>query len=194
MLTQELEQFVDGWLYKAERIHDDNAEECYEKFFTLFIVFNRLYAAAAFELDRRGTIKLPGKNLPDKRGATEYTLKLIGTEAFDDLYDGQLRPHVEDIIRLMDLEWFNIILGRPHGNRQPEKDRELLARLRSTSSETRALAILELIYQVRCNLFHGHKGVDPMQAELLRPVNRILVAVIGSLRTALDPRYPSAPR
>lgn len=189
MLTQELEQFVDGWLYKAERIHDDNAKECYEKFFTLFIVFNRLYAAATFELDRRGTIQLNRGNLPDKKGAIEYTLKLIGTDAFDLLYNGQLRPHVEDIIILMDMEWFNIMLSRPHGNPRPDDDRKLLARLRSTSSETRALAILELIYQIRCNLFHGHKGVDPMQAELLRPVNRMLVAVIGSLRTALDPRY-----
>ena len=189
MLTPELEQFVDGWLRKADDIHEDNEERCYERFFTLFIVFNRLYAAATFELDRRGTIKLGRGQLPDKIGATEYTLQLIGLDSFDALYHQQLQPHVEDIIKLMEQERFAIKLSIPHGRRQPKPDQKLLTELKSTESKTRAMAILDLIYSVRCNLFHGHKGVNPVQVELLRPVNQILVAVIRSLRTALDPRY-----
>jgi Uma2 family endonuclease len=42
------------------------------------------------------------------------------------------------------------------GNPQRQKDLELLSRLRSTSRDDRANAILELIYSIRCNMFHGH--------------------------------------
>lgn len=186
MLSSELEQFVDGWLERANNYSDDCVEDCYNKFFTLFVIFNRLYAEATFELNRRGKIILkPNGLLNDRKGATEYTLELITIDDFERLYAERLAINVNVIADLIESELFFIKLSNPDGNRQPEKDRILLADLRS-SDEKRALAVLDLIYTVRCNLFHGHKAFQPVQAELLRPVTALLVEVINSLHCALN--------
>ena len=186
MLSPELERFVSGWLAKADQYSDKSIEDCYDKFFTLFVVFNRLYAEATFELARRGDIKLPSNRaLPDRKGATEYTLELIGISSFQKLYDERLARDVNKIADLIDKERFFIKLSTPDGNRQSEKDQALLAELRS-SGKTRALAILDVIYTVRCNLFHGHKAFQPVQVELLRPVIALLAQIIESLHKALD--------
>jgi hypothetical protein len=173
MLNWEFGRFTEAWLERADGYNDD-LNGCYDKFFTLFVVFNRLYSEATFELDKRGIITLPkNRPLPDKKGATEYTLELIGLEKFEEIYAEKLAPHVETVARLIDEEVFYIRFSSPEGERQPERDRELLGELRS-SGRTRALAVLELVYRVRCNLFHGHKAFNSVQLELLRPVNVIL--------------------
>ena len=186
MLSGEIERFVVQWIERSRQYTDTDIDGCYDKFFTLFVVFNRLYAEATFELARQGSITLqPNRPLPDKKGATEYTLEAIGLRRFEDLYRYHLVGPVEIITGLIDEERFFIRLSSPNGDRQPEKDRALLQELRSTG-KTRALAILEVIYKVRCNLFHGHKSFQPVQTELLKPVNCILGHVINSLHQRLQ--------
>lgn len=185
MLTAEFERFMEAWMTRARGYGDENQDGCFDKFFTLFVVFNRLYSEATFELNRRGTITLPrNRPLPDKKGATEYTLEVIGLDRFDQIYDTHLAQKVEIIAQLIDQEVFYIRLSSPEGERQPEKDRALLADLRARG-KTRALAVLELVYKVRCNLFHGHKAFHPIQLELLRPVNHILEHIVGALHESL---------
>jgi hypothetical protein len=186
VLSPELERFVSEWLVKANQYSSGSIEDCYDKFFTLFVIFNRLYAEATFELARRGVVKLqPNKSLPDRKGATDHTLGLIGLPAFQELYSKRLAPYAEEIAILIDGGRFFIKLSAPDGNRQPDKDAALLAELRSTG-KTRAFAVLDLVYTVRCNLFHGHKAFQPIQVELLRPTIAILSAVIESLHLALN--------
>lgn len=184
MLSSELERFIDNWLFKAEQYSNTSVEECYDKFFTLFVVFNRLYAEATFELARRGEAEInQNRSLPDKDGATKYTLKMIGVSNFQALYDTHLSISVNEIAQLIAEERFYILLSKPNGNPQPNRDRQLLMELQS-SGKKRSLAILKLIYAIRCNLFHGHKGFEPVQVELLRPTITILAAVINSLHEA----------
>lgn len=186
MLSPELERFVSEWLAKANQYSERSIDNCYDKFFTLFVVFNRLYAEATFEMARSGRITLqPNRSLPDRRGATDYTLELITLTHFQTLYAERLAPNAEVIANLIENNRFFIKLSAPDGNRQPEKDRALLAELRS-SGKTRALAVLDVIYTVRCNLFHGHKAFQPVQVELLLPVIALLTAVIESLHRALN--------
>jgi hypothetical protein len=154
MLSPEFERFISGWLDKADQYSVTSTDDCYDKFFTLFVVFNRLYAEATFDLARRGVITLQAnKSLPDRKGATEYTLEVISIDAFQALYDARLVHAVGEIANLIDNEHFFIKLSTPDGNRQPVEDQVLLAHLRS-SGKTRALAVLDLIYTIRCNLFH----------------------------------------
>ena len=185
MLSPELDRFCNQWLAKSARYRETSVQGCYDKFFTLFVVFNRLYAEATFELARRGEIRLqPNRPLSDKKGATEYTLKMIGIGQLQNLYETRLSDHVQEIGRLIEAERFNIKLSVPNGERQRNKDLVLLAGLRSTG-ERRLLAILDLVYSVRCNMFHGHKAFRPIQVALLRPTIAILTAVIGALRQSL---------
>lgn len=185
MTSPELQRFCDEWLAKAEQYADASVHDCYDKFFTLFVVFNRLYAEGTFELARRRQVALqPHRALPDRKGATEHTLMILGLPRFEELYRTRLEPEVSTIANLIDRERFYIKLSLPDGDRQREKDLALLAGLRSTG-KTRALAILDVVYSVRCNMFHGHKGFHRVQVELLQPTIRVLYQVTQALRPAL---------
>jgi len=186
MLSPEFSRFCNQWIERANRYGDQSIDDSYDKFFTCFVVFNRLYAEATFELARRGEITLPpNRPLPDKKGATDYTLKTIGIQAFQSLYDTSLAPHAQVIENLIDTEQFYIKLSSPNGDRQRDKDLELLAALRS-DGERKFLALLETVYTIRCNLFHGHKGFQQVQTTLLRPTTAILCHVIEALRNELS--------
>ena len=184
MLSPELERFYNEWLQKADHYTDDSIESCYDKFFTLFVVFNRLYAEATFVLARRGQISIQGNRpLPDRKGATEYTLLFIGQSGFDSMYETELSHQVSALCSLIDNEQFYIKLSSPNGDRQRAKDEALLMGLRA-KGKTRALAILDAVYSIRCNLFHGHKAFQEVQVALLQPTIRILHALIGALYRA----------
>jgi hypothetical protein len=184
MLSPEFERFYHEWLQKAELYTDDSIESCYDKFFTLFVVFNRLYAEATFELMRRGQISIQANRpLPDRRGATEFTLLFIGQAAFDLLYETELLQSVAALCSLIENEQFYIKLSSPNGERQREKDEALLVELRA-KGKTRALAILDAVYSIRCNLFHGHKAFQEVQVDLLQPTIKVLRELIGALHRA----------
>jgi hypothetical protein len=72
------------------------------------------------------------------------------------------------------------------GVRMPDADHDLLAGLESRSRNRRAHAVLEVLYAIRCNMFHGHKGFEPIQLELLRPAVLLLQSTINVLYRALD--------
>ena len=182
MISPELDRFCTEWLAKAAQYNNESIASCYDKFFTLFVVFNRLYAEATFALARRGEIKLaPNRPLPDRKGATEYTLAFIGQERFQRLYGDKLVPYVNDIARMIEDAEFYIKLSAPNGDRQRDKDLVLLEHLRSTG-KTQALATLDVLYSIRCNLFHGHKSFHPVQVRILTPTIGILSDIIDLLR------------
>ncbi len=183
MLSPQFQQFCTNWLVKAEAYNEGTIEGCCDKFFTLFVVFNRLYAEATFELARREVVQIaPNRSLPDRKGATEFTLQFIGQAEFDNL-SGKIDQPVRELIRLIDQGQFYIKLSVPNGGHQPGADIKLLQALRSRG-KTRALAVLDAVYSIRCNLFHGHKAFDPVQIELLRPTIHIMQAVIEALLAA----------
>ena len=187
MLSPEIERFCTEWLAKAAQYNDDNVEGCYDKFFTLFVVFNRLYAEATFELARQGQISIsPNRSLPDRKGATEYTFAFIGQTAFDHFFNEHLTAPVDALAMLIEQERFYIKLSILNGDPQRDKDLLLLRDLRS-SGDTRALAVLDLVYSVRCNLFHGHKAFQPIQIALLKPTMTILYHMIRALQRAHTP-------
>ncbi len=76
------------------------------------------------------------------------------------------------ICTIIELEKFNIILD--WGTVQGQRDLELLENLRASGRQTKGTAILSLFYHIRCNMFHGHKGFEERQRELLVPTNRLL--------------------
>lgn len=190
MLSQELERFYKDWRKKADRYNKEEISDYYDKFFTLFVVFNRLYTEATFELARRGEITLKSdKPLPDRKGATKYTLKIIGPDRFQTLYMSKLATQVAILEQYINDETFYIKLSVPDGEPQRDKDVELLKQLRKTGEE-KYLAILDLVYTIRCNMFHGHKSFTPVQIALLEPTISILRAVIEELYSVLNPGQP----
>jgi hypothetical protein len=73
------------------------------------------------------------------------------------------------------------------GEPRPEEDRKLLNNLRSDNKQWKVSALLDIIYSVRCNMFHGHKGFDRVQIDILIP----LTILLDKLTTLLYERLSS---
>ena len=58
--------------------------------------------------------------------------------------------------------------------------------IESSSRNQLAKAALEALYAIRCNMFHGQKGFDLAQLELLRPAVLLLEKTVEVLYRGLD--------
>ena len=180
-LSPEFTEFYSSWMAKARSYSASDAKQCFDKFFTLYVLFNRLYAEATFRLARNEQIRLANRDrFPDAQAAKEYLLQYLGARNLLQALNandvsvcalGSLRRHLRE-------GNFALKLDMVTGAQRPTEDAGLLQRLESANQNTQAGAILEAIYAVRCNLFHGHKGYNPVQIELLQPMIDILEMII----------------
>jgi len=184
MITAEMERFYRTWLDKANSYTGRNLSDLYDKAFTLFALYNRLYAEATFRLARAGTVILQAnRGFPDKAGATKHSLTFIGADHLNAVLsnDPLCRQAFDELVDLIENEVFYIKLSMPDASPQRDEDLELLNKLRSRGYKQKMEALLEVIYSVRCNMFHGSKGYEYTQTALLRPVIILLDKVIQIL-------------
>ena len=195
MLSAEFSDFYRSWNRKAEEYGTQELRQCFDKFFTLFVIYNRLYAEATFLLARRGIIILGRRSssgrrntFPDSLAAKNYVRQYLGSENLMSQLesDTQSNEAINTIIYLIETEQFYIRLDMVSGSRQRQEDLRLLDSLRSTDKAVKARAILDFIYSIRCNMFHGHKGFDEIQVEILRPAIIILQKIVRLLYEKLS--------
>ena len=183
-ISPEFQQFYERWIAKANRYTTDTTEDCFDKFFTLFVTYNRLYVSATFLLGQRDP-KMAKRwtSFPDGKAATNYALQYVGSGRFTATLeaDQDVERAIAKIKKLLREERFYIKLHMVTGQRQRNKDLELLKALCSNNRNTRGRAILEVIYNIRCNMFHAQKRFHPVQMELLRPAIVILQKVVWVL-------------
>lgn len=154
----------------------------------MFVIYNRLYARATFELARRpGSGVRLGRSFPVGKAAREYVgIYLNNANLIDSLEsDPASSEAIEAIKTFLDQGRFFIKLHRLNGTRQPDEDRALLRKFSSNSKDQRAEAVLDFLYSVRCNLFHGHKAFEGVQLEVMRPANLLLFRVVEMLFSRL---------
>ena len=152
-------------------------------------MYNRLYAELTLSLARTGKIQLPRFGFPDGRAAKEYVHNYLSTkDIWSNLQnDDQCQQAVSTIRQLLENQVFVIKLDRLSGEPRPEKDKKLLEDLRSENQHRKVGALLDIIYSVRCNMFHGHKGFDRVQIDILVP----LTILLDKLTTLLYERLGS---
>ena len=191
-LNSDFKVLCNRWQEKAKKYNNNDINQLYDKFFTLYVVYNMLYSEAAAYLHRkaieenRQEYKLDGDNFPDKNAATKYVLDLLtSTGLMQSLESISTTKQAIDKLKLV-IPNFSICSDPIFGKSQPEKDDKLISNLNSSSTDENARAILHLIYQVRCNMFHGRKGVDSVQKELLIPLTVLLEKIIAELYQKLD--------
>jgi hypothetical protein len=190
MLNKEFHEFFHVWREKAaSHGHDLRGE--FDRFFTLFVIYNRLYAEATFELARRpgSGVRLGANKLfPDGKAARVYVGQYLGNEHLIDVVEGDAgcADAIQSIITFLDEGRFFIKLHRVNGTRQVAEDQELSRKFRSHSKNQRAEAVLDFVYSVRCNLFHGHKSFKAIQLQVIRPANALLLALIEMLFERLN--------
>lgn len=189
MLSPESTEFYNSWRRKAdERAQENTLAALFDAYFSHYVVFNRLYAEATFTLARTGAISIPRTSFPDAKGAKEYGLQLVTARRFLRGIEGDRESVAARaaIIELIDRGTFAIKLDMIHGTPQRGLDIDLLRDLRSGGCAQKSKAILDLLYSIRCNMFHGYKGFAPIQADLLRPAITLLRRCSEILFTKLN--------
>ena len=172
MVPPRLNEFYNNWMAKSE-VHGGNTLAAhFDRFISLYVIFSSLYLHVMTELTLSGH-ELP-KLYKDKKAATDYVAQYLKAKYYvTKLLDDEMsRNNMAQICTLIENEEFHIILE--YGNANRDLDLELLTFLRSRNSQERAKAILSLFYHIRCNLFHGNKGFEERQRNLLLPVNHLL--------------------
>ncbi len=172
MTTIQFDLFYQNWLAKADNYGNDDLADQFDKFISLYVVFNSLYMEVVNALSAAGE-KMP-KDYKDKKAATDYVYNYLKSKFYLEnlLNDQESVDSLTSICDIIENKRFNIILDL--GEPRRDLDLELLSYLRSNSSQEKAKAILSLLYHIRCNMFHGQKGFEERQRELLTPVILLL--------------------
>jgi hypothetical protein len=193
MLSQEFKDFYSNWMHKACSYKAQELQSAFDRFLTLYIIYNRLYAEATFRLDRRGQLKLATRtSFPDRDAATDYVSQYLGAQNLMQSLesDPTCGEAIRDVIALLtgpvSGHQFHIKLDKIDGSLQRHEDLELLNRIQSKSAAESAGGLLDFIYSVRCNLVHAHKGFEPVQIEVIRPATVLLTKTIEVLYERLD--------
>lgn len=188
-LSDHFKQFHLRWMTKARRHDQEGLQHSFDRFFTLYVIFNHLYAEATIELARRGQVRIQNRNsFPDSEAAQEYVVQFLGANRLLQQLssDSSVQAALLSLQNQVCNGGFNFKLNMVTGEAQPDEDADLCRRLTGDNRNEKAAAILETLYAVRCNMFHGRKGFNLIQQTLLDPLNIILERIIDILYRVLD--------
>lgn len=188
-MENESVDFCKKWLDKAKVIDDTSLGGAFDKLFTLYVAYNRLYTEVTFRLASTGVIRLENKDyFPDAQAARDYVVVFLKSGFIEEelLKDDQCRDAIDTFKEILKFHEFNIKLNPVTAQADPFADEDLLKRFDSNSKDTRMKAITDFIYSVRCNAFHGQKSYEQSQLRVLRPVNTILEKLCSLLFSRLS--------
>ena len=152
------EDFLDSYerlLNKANSYATGNLADCFDKFSTLFTLYNLQYNYVA-----------KSKNIKkdDNYKAIGLIKKFIDCKSFCE--KSIIDNKSAEIIRLIEDGAFYL--------KNVPIDSEVVKKMKSTDFEERTKGILEALYYVRCNLVHGDKTFTDDQRRILNPCIVIL--------------------
>jgi hypothetical protein len=184
MINQEIRSFCENWIAKANAYENNNLQHVFDKFFTLFVVYNRLYVEATFRMSNNGEINIRNRNsFPDPQAAKHYVIQYLTSNSINEAFnaDENCLQAVERLKAIIRNHEFNIKLNMVTGIPEREKDLELLSKMESNHTDRKIKAIADFIYSIRCNVFHAQKGYVQNQINVLNPVNTVLNKLIDLL-------------
>jgi hypothetical protein len=182
-LEEVFDQFFESWWKKKCLNYDGNQlSDYYDLFFSRFVTFNALYDSLIKLCEKLGMLE-PKRNKKSEvisRGEKEKALILIKILPQEVLRELLKEPSVlnrrESLIQLLEARMF--LISDKEEDVIKSKDILILNHLKSKKNNTRFLGLLETIYHVRCNMFHGSKGFKESQKRLLEPLNSILFQIV----------------
>jgi hypothetical protein len=169
-IPQDIIEFVLRWRRKGQRYNYDRLEDCFDGFFTAFVLYNFLYDLICdYERSR-----FPQTG--DRKRATEVVRQFLGSDALSS--DPNIRAHALAIKGTVESGTLYV--------RDAVWDAKRVRSLGSSDPVEWAQSVLDILYQIRCNTFHGSKSFNEDQRVILIPCIRILEAVNDMLieRTA----------
>lgn len=161
-LPSHVSDFVDRWTEKREAYKEKTLNDCFDRFFTSFVIYNFLY----------GWLSQPESysKWSDREKATKIPKKYLGA---DILYKNkELQAAAKQIAGFIAENQFTL--------KNSDADKKTLEKLKSTNKEQWCVGLMEAVYQVRCNTFHGSKGFEDRQQDLLNPCT-LIVEIVSDL-------------
>src|SRR3990172_2104801 len=155
-IPEEMVQFILRWQGKVRRYDYDQLEHCFDGFFTAFVLYNILYDIIC----EHNQNQYPQTR--DRWRAIEVVPDFLGADSI--ATDPDIRTNASAIKDLIELTFYI--------RRDVRWDREKINALGSNNSEIWAKGLLEILYQIRCNTFHGHKSYREEQKQILVPCIR----------------------
>jgi hypothetical protein len=148
-------------------------QDAFDQFFTLFVAFNRLYSYTA-QVAGQG-------NAGDRRMATRLFAEIVGHQTLLRAITSDGGADIELLRQLIEPNGSFFLISGPNPDiPDTERNADLHRRLGNVSACVAAEAVLEYLYQVRCNMFHGSKGFEDRQLQLLQPCLRVLRRVVDA--------------
>lgn len=178
-MRPETKEFIDNWDLKLSQIKNENDQlkELYDKFTTLFTIYNRYYNEAfyQFQMDK----KLTKSRYSDFEKATTIVLEFLSADSLINSFN-ENQKEIDDLCMLIENQIFhiNLVDGEP----SEETDKQLLENLKSVSPVVKGKAVLSAIYNVRCNIVHGYKDFQEYQRLIVEPLIKLLETVIELLK------------
>ncbi|WP_462159809.1 hypothetical protein [Pseudoalteromonas sp. GB56] len=189
-----LSSFINIWLRKAENTDTGPLEGVFDKFFTLWVAYNRLYEEAAHILINQNHPLY--RRFISRRGARVFSpppdrmAAIDGVEAF--CGRANLRSLIENspmalggatnIYDALSYGGFYIHTNYETGEPDIEKDQSLVSKARTGCHKS----LLSIIYQARCNLFHGQKSFTENQRPLVEGMSAVISILIRCLLDSIE--------
>jgi hypothetical protein len=211
MRQSDIRDFYQGWMQKVSALDlQHGSRRSFEKFIHLYIIYNALYCRATtclkyyqiqqnkkkeMDFNEGRTRKFQPKSIsfdPDEKTQAVYNvIKFFDIEerpCGEKLIDFLYQENTEDIESIKNFNHgFYIYSLRKYGlKKAKENSLKLEEKLTSQLTKEQAEGILELIYHVRCNLFHGEKMFNPRQEDFLMPIVKILHSTVQELYIRLN--------
>lgn len=170
-------RFCWRWLAKAQQYDLSSLDGAFDRFFSLFVVHNRLYSHMARVLGQ------PAGG--DRKSATRLFARAVGHEVLRTaLTEDEGQSDIQRLGQLIDPDGpFYLISTKGTDEPDADRNRDLRRRLECNEAKTKVEAVLEYLYLIRCNMFHGEKDFDNSQLAIIQPATRVLERVV---RAGLD--------
>lgn len=182
IMSEDTKEFIVNWEFKLSQIQGETLNDVYDRFTSLYTIYNRLYNEAFRILKEKK--RLTKNNYSDFDKATIIVVEFISSKAIiESIKNNNNLEEIDAVCKLIENKVFYINLN--NGQPSEEIDEQLLNNLKSKDVDIKAKAITSLIYKIRCNMVHGYKDFQEYQRLIVEPVSILLKDIIEAFKTEL---------
>lgn len=191
----EMIEFCQRWQKKADNYSNTSLKDSFDKFTTLYIIYNMIYRTLEEKLRDGGKLNniqsLKYKNkkndeLQEDSAAIELVVNYLANKSESII--SILTDEIKDYIGIITNNRFHFsIKSKLNDEGRNDEDGSILRNLESKSTTNRLRGLLTILYRIRCNLFHGSKGFFDEQENVLKPAINCLLVINNLLLESLNP-------
>lgn len=188
MITREFKAFCNRWLEKADSQDENKLNDIFDKFLALFIVYNALYSKVTESLFYSREISKDDNTKSDFFCATKIIPRYLTHKELAKTFkeDEKVSAAIKEIKKYVGNTEEDICFDicfrfdRSQGRFIADKQQEnkLIAKATSNNEEESIVALLTIIYKIRCNMFHGQKALIEKQRCLIEPTIVVIRKII----------------